>query len=306
MAEQTSDSVSPSPFPVAFPPLAGSTETPMWTGRAFCIGEHEVPILSYEVGESGWTNELTTFHEDTAGEDHYIDRASRRHTLDQLRRWLEVESPVLIDIGCSSGLMLKLLGRTFPQSAILGADYVRGPLEALARNLHGIPLLQFDLTQCPLPDRCVDGIVLLNVLEHIEDDQAALSHVARILKPNGVAVIEVPAGPQLYDVYDKLLFHHRRYSMPQLLEQLSRAGLEVLEKSHLGFILYPAFWAAKKRGRRYLNYSEDVQRTVVARNITTASSHPLMHRLMELEAALRNLVYYPFGIRCLVTCRPRL
>jgi hypothetical protein len=130
-----------------------------------------------------------------------------------------------------------------------------------------------------------------------------LFHVARILKPGGVAVIEVPAGPQLYDVYDKLLFHHRRYRMPELLDKISRCGLETVEKSHLGFFLYPAFWAAKMRGRRYLNATGDVQKAVVSRSISTVRSQPLMHGLMEIEAGLRQWLPYPIGIRCLVTCR---
>jgi len=210
---------------------------------------------------------------------------------------------VIMDIGCSSGLMLKVLRERFANASILGADYVRGPLEALAAKLPDVPLLQFDLTRCPLPDESVDGIVLLNVLEHIERDDLALHHIARILKPNGVAAIEVPAGPGLYDVYDKLLFHHRRYRMPDLVEKVERCGLRVAEKSHLGFFLYPAFWVTKKRGRRYLNSSQEVQRAVVSRNITTVSSNPAMHRLMAFEAGLRKWIYYPFGIRCLVTCQ---
>jgi SAM-dependent methyltransferase len=299
----TPENIGRGQFPITFPPPAGYTQSPMWNGRVFRLGDHETSILSYEVGKSGWTDELTTFHEDTAGEDHYIDRASRRHTLEQLRRWLTGSSPTIIDIGCSSGVILRSLREEFPDGVILGADYVRGPLEVLAQNLSGIPLLQFDLTSCPLPDQSVDGIVLLNVLEHIERDEAALSHVARILKPSGIAVIEVPAGPQLYDVYDKLLFHHRRYRMRELLDKVSSSGLKVLEKSHLGFLLYPPFWATKKRGRRYLNRPEAFQRAVVTRNITTARSQPAMHRLMEFEALLRNWVYYPTGIRCLVTCQ---
>ena len=159
------------------------------------------------------------------------------------------------------------------------------------------------LQSAPLPDECVDGIVLLNVLEHIERDEAALSHVARILKPGGVVVIEVPAGPGLYDVYDKLLYHHRRYRMKDLLDKISRSGLKPLERSHLGFLLYPPFWATKKRGQRYLDKPESIQKEVVTRNITTASSRPVMHKLMEFEAALRRSIYFPTGIRCLVTCQ---
>ncbi len=267
------------------------------------MGNRETSLLSYEIGKSGWTDELTTFHENTAGDDHYMDRASRRHTLRQLRRWLSAPSPVIVDIGCSSGIMLNSLLEEFSGGVILGADYVRGPLEALALNLEGVPLLQFDLTTCPLPDESVDAVVLLNVLEHIERDEAALLHVARILKPGGVAVIEVPAGPELYDVYDKLLFHHRRYRMPELLDKISRCGLKTLETSHLGFFLYPAFWAAKIRGRRYLKSPDDVQRAVVSRSIATVRSQPLMHGLMEVEARLRRWITYPVGIRCLVTCQ---
>lgn len=292
------------PFPFAFPPQAGSSHAPVWTGHGFRIGDRETAILSYEVGESGWTDELTGFHNDTSGEDHYIERASRKHTVAQLRRWLATDQPVLMDIGCSTGLTLKSLRNEFPGAAIIGADYVYGLLEVLAQNLEGVPLLQFDLTRCPLPAKSVDAIVLLNVLEHIERDEAALAHVARILKPDGIAVIEVPAGQQLYDIYDKVWLHHRRYSMEELLGKVSSAGLQVLEKSHLGFFLYPPFWVVKKRNQRYLDQSQEIQREIVSRTIKTARSHPLLHRLMEVESELRKLVYYPSGIRCLITCRP--
>jgi SAM-dependent methyltransferase len=290
---------------IAFPPPEGATEIPVWNGRGFSVGQVETAVLAYEVGTSGWTDDLTVFHDETAGEDHYIDRASRRHAASGLHRWLRAGTgaPTIIDIGCSSGLMLKLLRAEFPHASIIGADYVRGPLEALASKASGIPLIQFDLTKCPLPSESVDGIVLLNVLEHIERDDLALHHIARILKPNGVAMIEVPAGPHLYDVYDKLLFHHRRYRMADLLRKIGDCGLQVREKSHLGFFLYPTFWIAKRRGQRYLSHPEEVQKAIVSRNITTASSHPLMHKLMELEGALRTRVYYPFGIRCLVSCQ---
>ena len=131
-------------------------------------------------------------------------------------QWLGAKPPVIMDIGCSSGAMLKLLLREFQDSSILGADYVRGPLDVLAGKFSGVPLLQFDLTACPLPDDSLDGIVLLNVLEHIEEDEAALAQIARILKPGGIVVIEVPAGPNLYDIYDRQLLHHRRYRMSAL------------------------------------------------------------------------------------------
>ena len=91
--------------------------------------------------------------------------------------------------------------------------------------------------------------------------------------------------------------------MRDLLAKVRQSGLKVVARSHLVFFLYPAFWVTKKRGRRYLSAPEEVQKEIVSRNITTASSHPLMHKLMELEAALRRRIYYPFGIRNLITCQ---
>ncbi len=65
---------------------------------------------------------------------------------------------------------------------------------------------------------------MLNVLEHIRGDALALRQVHRILRPGGVVVIEVSAGPKLYDVYDELLMHHRRYRLPSLARTLRGAA----------------------------------------------------------------------------------
>src|SRR5205085_10979289 len=126
-------------------------------------------------------------------------------------RQLHTSLPVILAVGCSSAFLHRDLRRELPDASIIGADYVRGPLDDLHRSMPDIPLLQFDLVQCPLPSESVDVVVLLNVLEHIENDAGAMEQVARILKPGGAAVIEVPAGPHLYDVYDKVLMHFRRY-----------------------------------------------------------------------------------------------
>lgn len=260
-------------------------------------------VLSYETGSSGWTDELTAFHEELSDGSHYIDVASRRHAIRALARWLPNPQGTVMDIGCSSGYMLRDLRRHFPRLSLLGADYVPGPLETLSASLPAVPLLQFDLVKCPLPSDCLDAAVLLNVFEHIKDDHAAAAQVFRILGPGGVAVVEVPAGPHLYDVYDKQLLHFRRYTLESATSLLQRAGFEIIEESHLGCFLYPAFWFVKKRNQRFLEAPPEVQRRIVSRNIVSSASSPLPGAVLRLEAALRPYVRYPFGIRCLVTAR---
>jgi SAM-dependent methyltransferase len=292
------------PVPIPTPP--GYRDTPIWTGNGFAVGGQSIQrILSYQSNYAGWTNELTEIHEDSGDQYHYINVASREHTAGTLAKWLPGGAPSIIDIGCSSGYMIRLLRQRLPAATVLAADCVRGPLEKLANAVPDVPLLEFDLVQCPLPDQCVDGVVLLNVLEHVKEDAAALHQVHRILKKGGVAVIELPAGPDLYDIYDQELMHFRRYRMADVVRLCEQTGFEILERSHLGFFLYPAFRLVKKKNQKYLNASPEIRRAVVARNMRQGANHALLHTLMRVEALLRKWIYFPFGIRCLVTCRRR-
>jgi 2-polyprenyl-3-methyl-5-hydroxy-6-metoxy-1,4-benzoquinol methylase len=68
----------------------------------------------------------------------------------------------------------------------------------------------FDLT----PDSYgqFDTIILIHVMEHIEEDKKAISHLSKLLKPDGKILIEVPALKFLYSIHDKMLGHYRRYN----------------------------------------------------------------------------------------------
>jgi len=265
------------------------------------VGDEVVPVLCYQPLSPGWTGELTAFHEEVSGGEHFIDVASRRHTLHAISKRRPPESSVMLDIGCSSGYMIRDLRQRFPRAAVMGADSVREPLEKLSASMPGVPLLQFNLVECPLPDACVDVVVLLNVLEHIEDDAAAAKQVYRVLRPGGIAVVEVPYGPHLFDVYDRQLLHFRRYTTGEIEGIFRRAGFEIPEISHLGFFLYPFFRAVKLRNRRFLKEPPDVQRRVVAANILKSGNSVLPGLVMRIEEFLRRWTPLPRGIRCLLT-----
>src|SRR5207244_3716787 len=114
--------------------------------------------------------------------------------------------------------------------------------------------------------------------------------VQRILRPGGVAVIEVPAGPELYDVYDELLMHHRRYTAGGLRQLLSNSGFEIARFSHLGTFLYPAFYAVKQWNKWHVSRDEAVRRSVVARQITSTRANPILGPLLGLERWLGQYV----------------
>src|ERR1700693_2176879 len=206
--------------PLTLPHPTDRSRSVIWNGDAFDVDGGAVRVLRYGVSPSGWTDELTRLHEEVGGSDHFIDIASRRHAIDEVMRCATSEPGTVLEIGCSSGFRLRELLLKIPDHVLLGSDYTYGTLETLAAQLPHIPLLQFDLTKCPLPDAFVDIAVLLNVLEHIGDHEAAVAQLFRIVRPGGAVILEVPAGSSLFDLYDRVLMHHRRYDMPDLLKLL--------------------------------------------------------------------------------------
>jgi SAM-dependent methyltransferase len=211
-----------------------------------------------------------------------------------------------LEVGCSSGFLLRSLRRDFPEAQVIGADIIDAPLKRLAQKMRteGIPtpLLRFDLVSCPLANETFDLVAAINVLEHINDHARAAAEIYRILKPGGAFVFEVPSGPSLYDDYDRELHHYRRYEAEALDKLLVKTGFTRKRMSHLGVFIYPAFYAIKKwraRNRPEQNQAKGGdQPSNLSRNLISASSGFLFSFLFALELKLGEYINWPFGIRC--------
>ena len=290
-----------------FPIPPGYQDYPIWNGNGFIVGSNHMSVLHYTRCEAGWNSELTNFHEKEAdGGNHYIDRASRLHAINEIKKYIKPDG-VILEIGSSSGYLLRDIKEKFPDNYIIGSDCIPEPLEKIAKFRSDIPLIQMDLVNCPLPDNCVDIVIALNVLEHIEEDEKALRQIYRILKPGGVAVIEVPANQDLYDFYDEELKHFRRYELMDLLKMSENTNFFILKGSHLGFILYPFFFLIKKRnqGKGFRNNDQSME--MLKKQILFGGKiiHPLISYLMKIEIIMSNYCIYPCGIRCIMILQRR-
>ena len=289
-----------SDFP--WPLIPGQTSRPVWDGLKFLVNGQSLRVLVYDTEQSHWSEELTAMHEKEGGNQHPIDVASRRLAIVSMGQ-IGKKTPVILDVGCSSGFVLDELKAAMPMAGLIGADYLRGPLETLGKRILDIPIMQFDLRRCPLPEGCVDGITCLNVLEHIDEHAQALSEIYRILANDGIAHIEVPAGPHLYDIYDEHLMHYRRYKLNDLVSLAKKIGFSVQKATHLGFAVYPAFWWTKKRNRKKLGIPPEEKARLVAQQIRNTKSSLPMRVLMNLETSMGRFISYPWGIRCVVTLK---
>lgn len=97
--------------------------------------------------------------------------------------------------------------------------------------------VEADISAC----RDRQRIYSLNVLEHIEDDLAALKSIYKALAPGGELLLYVPAFMQIYTEVDRKVGHYRRYTMPQLNALLRQAGFAVKASRYydsLGFFAW--------------------------------------------------------------------
>jgi ubiquinone/menaquinone biosynthesis C-methylase UbiE len=277
---------------------------PVWDGNGFLLGPERLEILSYGESQSAWSDDLTAMHESEASSSHSIDLASRALAIESMRELANPPGQFVLDIGCSSGFLIQDFQKLLPSLSVLGADYLTGVVLKAARRNPGIPFLQFDLRNCPLPDSCLHGITALNVLEHIDDDFTALSEIYRILRPGGVAHIEVPTGPSCFDLYDEVLMHFRRYGLKDLARMARKIGFEVQAASHLGFLIYPAFRLAKLRNRaRFAALPLSEKQSIVKQRISSTGSSLAMRIALGTELSLGRFLRFPFGIRAVAKLR---
>jgi SAM-dependent methyltransferase len=276
----------------------------IWDGRSFIRGESRFRILQYPVSVEGWDSHLAELMFSENDAQRPIGIASRKHVMSQVRKYIPENNPqTILEVGCSTGLMLNALQREFPDALVAGSDVEYQSLLSIADKYPAVPLFQLDLAEAEVPENKFNCIVSLNVLEHIKDDKAAVMNIAKLLKPKGILVLELPAGASLYDVFDKQLRHYRRYDMGNLVSMLESCGLKIIEKSHLGFLPYPVFWLRKKLNRRLLNADEKVQAGITSKYLHQTKRSKILSVLFRIEEQLRKVFYLPYGIRCLVTCR---
>ena len=91
-----------------------------------------------------------------------------------------------------------------------------------------------------------DSVVMINVLEHIADDESTLAGLRRVLRPDGHLLLFVPALMLLFSRLDTLLGHYRRYHLPALRKKVEAAGF-VIRSARYFDVLGTAPWLVVNR-----------------------------------------------------------
>ncbi len=150
----------------------------------------------------------------------------------------------LLDVGCGTGFVLEGIRRRYPALDLAGSDVRLTTLVEARRQMPGISFFAADAFALPYESE-FDVVVALDVLEHIDDDRAALRALKNVIKPGGGVILTVPQHPWLWSEVDDFSCHRRRYVRSDLEGKVTDAGFEILRRTSLFALTLPLVIASR-------------------------------------------------------------
>ena len=200
----------------------------------------------------------------------------------------------LLDVGSGPATnrgLLSALG--FP---IVALDTALAALRPCRSDGYGRPVVG-DAGVLPFGDASFGMVAALDILEHLDDDAAAIAELHRVLRPGGIALIAVPAFPSLWGWQDEVSGHRRRYAPPVVQARLREGGLQLIKTTCMNSALALPVWCA----RRLLRWSGRRPRS--ENTLTPTWMDPLLYAIFVAEAPLAARWRLPYGTSIVCVAR---
>jgi len=209
-----------------------------------------------------------------------------------------------LDVGCGTGVTLQ----EFPAGwgLVAGCDYSALALSFChERGLQG--LVRCDATQLPFASGSLDLVTALDVIEHLDGDEACLREITRACRPGGHVLIHVPAFQILWSDKDELNHHRRRYHRRELIALVERCGLGIEQMFFIITFLFPIalLRAVAQRALRGSRPQGPVEASTTVDHLyqIPAAVNRLMIGLMDLERRVVTRLPVPFGMSLVCLAR---
>jgi SAM-dependent methyltransferase len=222
---------------------------------------------------------------------------ARRHILaGVIRRVVKPPGDArILEIGCGTGHNFAMLGAF---GAVDGLE-VDDAARKFASERLGKPVGSARLPDLEgIAENRYDLIALLDVLEHVEDDLAALASIRTRLKPGGRILVTVPANRWMWSAHDTVHHHFRRYNSSDLRHVIDAAGLKADLFTHFNTLLFPLAAAFRILGKiTGREEADDAQ--------PAAPLNAIFGKVFGLESHLMGRVSLPFGVSLLALLSAR-
>jgi SAM-dependent methyltransferase len=207
---------------------------------------------------------------------------------------------IVVDVGCGTGDNLGVLdaigGRPTVGFELSPHAVRRAPTSGGGRSRVGMALAE----HLPVASGVAALVSSMDVIEHLDDDVAALREYHRVLRPGGRLLITVPAYPSLWSAHDDWAAHRRRYRTSTLVAAIEAAGFEVDRTTHFNSFLVPPAVLLRRTPLRRLVHSQ--QDEVGATSPTVAR---VMGGLSALERRWTRRHRMPAGLSILALAHRR-
>src|ERR1700722_1991513 len=175
-------------------------------------------------------------HQTHQAEDRHWWYRGRRTFLDGVIAGLGLPAePRILDAGCGSGRFMVELSKL---GAVTGVELSDTSVDLARRRGLG-EVVAGSVLEMPFADASFDLAVSLDVIEHLEDDLAALRELRRTVAPGGALLVTVPAYQWLWSGHDEINHHHRRYTRCSLQRAAEQAGWEQVRTTYFNSLLLP-------------------------------------------------------------------
>lgn len=180
-------------------------------------------------------------------EDEHWWFVGRRRILSSILESLNLSTGSrILDVGCGPGGNLAMLADHGIVTAVEMDRYARDV--ASARGICDVVAGSLP-EEVPFEPASFQLVTAFDVIEHIDDDRAALESIRDLLAPGGHLIVTVPAYRLLWSRHDVVNQHRRRYTRTMLSDTLRSTGYEIERASYFNTMLFPVAAPARLLGR---------------------------------------------------------
>jgi SAM-dependent methyltransferase len=212
-------------------------------------------------------------------EDRHWWYRGRRSVLERIIDDLRLPARArILDAGCGSGRNMVALAR---HGVVTGVELSQTSAARAAERRVG-EVIEGSVLSMPLESASFDLAVCLDVIEHLEDDLAALRELRRVIAPGGALLVTVPAYQWLWSGHDVVNHHHRRYTRRSLRRVAEQAGWETVRTTYFNSLLLPVAIVLRVLDR----FSRAPTESSLDLWVPPAPVNWLLQQPLQLEAAL--------------------
>lgn len=226
--------------------------------------------------------------------NHFFYKATHHLTLQLVKQFCDPNTRLdILDAGCGTGLLatkLKKFGN------VEGIDY--HPEAVKFAKKRGIKVIKGSVDRLPYKKSTFDLVICIDVLYHKGvNDIKALHEFYRVLKPNGVLILRVPANKWLTPKHDKLVHTRERYDKSQIENRIIQNRFKIIKISYVHSILLP------------LTIINQFKENILESNIeSTIGKLPewinfILYWILKIEVNLLKNINIPFGLGLTVVAK---